>query len=55
MIYTMKVIFLKCPISMFSLFWNVSTVELDLTVNEQKMALLKRKKFVQKKNVLLIL
>ena len=45
----MKVIFLKCPISKFSLFWNVSTVELDLTVNEKKMALLKRKICAEKK------
>ena len=33
LIYTMKVIFLKCQILMFFLFWNVKNVKVDLLVN----------------------
>ena len=35
-IYTMKVIFLKCPILMFSIFWNVRNLKKDLVVNQKK-------------------
>ena len=32
-IYSLKVIFLKCQILMFFLFWNVKNVKVDLMVN----------------------
>ena len=32
-IYTMKVIFLKCQILIFFLFWNVQDVKVDIMVN----------------------
>ena len=40
-IYTTKVIFLKCPISMvFFLFWSVRNVKLDIMVNETMLNLM---------------
>ena len=41
-IYTMKVIFLKCQILMFFLFWNVNNEKVYLMVNV-KMATLSAK------------
>ena len=41
-IYTMKLIFLKCQILMFFLFLNVKNVKVDLMVNV-KMAILSAK------------
>ena len=38
-IYTMKVIFLKCQILMLFLFWNVKDLKVDLMVNVKMVTL----------------